>query len=70
MFGHDTIDMDTPPLPAPPPEQTLKNMSLLTKKVSQNVPGVWLAGKTFAGLACLQELVEDWHHLLQGKVDI
>lgn len=25
MFGHDTIDMDTPPLPAtPPPEQTLK----------------------------------------------
>ena len=73
MFGHDTIDIDTPPLPAPPPEQTLENYELIDEKYFLkyvHIPGVWLAGKTFASLACLQELVEDWHHLLRGRVDI
>ena len=29
-----------------------------------------MAGQTFTGLTGLQQLVEDWHHLLSGNIDI
>ena len=72
MFGHDTMDMDTPPLPVtPPPEQTLKTEHEEKCVLKGTItPGVWLAGKTFTSLTRLQKFMENWHHLLWGKVDI